>query len=123
MTLNLEMLKDMLEEEDERVNKKIGAIDRNLTRASRIAKELLHFSRDKETALEATDIQGNIMILLFRDTRINYRERKVQDPDRSHSLQAIPGMISHMLLVGNTRRHVLSIRTDSLLQLPKMVQS
>jgi signal transduction histidine kinase len=54
-SLNLEMLKDLLEE-DEKVNKKIDAIDRNLTRASKIAGELLHFSRDKETALEPTDI-------------------------------------------------------------------
>jgi len=54
-SLNLEMLKDLLEE-DERINTKIDAIDRNLMRASRIAKELLHFSRQKETELEPTDI-------------------------------------------------------------------
>jgi len=54
-SLNLEMLKDLFEE-DERINKKLDAIERNLTRASSIAKELLHFSRERETELEPTDI-------------------------------------------------------------------
>lgn len=54
-SLNLEMLKDLLQE-DERINKKIDAIERNLGRASRIAKELLHFSRERETELEPIDI-------------------------------------------------------------------
>ncbi len=54
-SLNLEMLKDLLPE-DEKIHKKIASIDRNLTRASKIAKELLHFSRHKETATEPTDI-------------------------------------------------------------------
>jgi len=56
-SLNLEMLKDLLAE-DERINKKVDAIERNLTRASRIAKELLHFSREKETELEPTDLNA-----------------------------------------------------------------
>jgi two-component system, NtrC family, sensor kinase len=54
-SLNLEMLRDLLQG-DERINKKLEAIERNLTRASMIAKELLHFSRDRETELEPTDI-------------------------------------------------------------------
>lgn len=54
-SLNLEMLKDLLAE-DEKINKKVDAIDRNLTRASKIAGELLHFSREKETTLEPTNI-------------------------------------------------------------------
>ncbi|MCF8055817.1 MAG: HAMP domain-containing histidine kinase [Desulfocapsa sp.] len=54
-SLNLEMLKDQVED-DEKINQKIDAIDRNLTRASKIAKELLHFSREKVTTLEPTDI-------------------------------------------------------------------
>ncbi len=54
-SLNLEMLRDLLQE-DERINKKLDAIERNLTRASKIAKELLHFSRERETELEPTDI-------------------------------------------------------------------
>ncbi len=55
VSLNLEMLRDLVGG-DERVNKKLEAIDRNVTRASTIAKELLHFSRDNETALEPVDI-------------------------------------------------------------------
>jgi two-component system, NtrC family, sensor kinase len=54
-SLNLEMLKD-LTEDDDKIIKKIDAIDRNLTRASKIAKELLHFSREKPTELEPIDI-------------------------------------------------------------------
>jgi signal transduction histidine kinase len=55
ISLNLEMLKDLLKS-DEKIDKKVAAIERNVNRASRIAKELLHFSREKETALEPTDI-------------------------------------------------------------------
>lgn len=54
-SLNLEMLKDLVQEDD-RIHKKIDAIERNITRASKIAKELLHFSRDRETEFEAVDI-------------------------------------------------------------------
>jgi signal transduction histidine kinase len=54
-SLNLEMLNDMVRGEA-KIDKKLESIDRNITRASRIAKELLHFSREKETALEPTDI-------------------------------------------------------------------
>ncbi len=49
------MLKDLLGE-DEKIARKVAAIERNIDRASRIARELLHFSREKETALEATDL-------------------------------------------------------------------
>lgn len=49
VSLNLEMLKDLLED-DERINKKIAAIERNINRASKIAKELLHFSRKNKAA-------------------------------------------------------------------------
>ncbi len=55
ISLNVEMLKDMVGG-DEKVAQKVAAIERNIDRASRIAKELLHFSREKETALEATDL-------------------------------------------------------------------
>jgi len=47
-SLNLEMLEDLLPQ-DEKTGRKLEAIERNLTRASRIAKELLHFSRDRES--------------------------------------------------------------------------
>lgn len=53
--LNLEMLKDLVGE-DPRVIKKLDAIDRNVSRASRIAKELLHFSREKETQSKPVEL-------------------------------------------------------------------
>ncbi len=55
VSLNVEMLKDLVGEDD-KVNRKLEAIERNTVRASKIAKELLHFSREKETKLELTDI-------------------------------------------------------------------
>lgn len=55
ISLNVEMLKDLLND-DEKIARKVSAIERNIDRASRIARELLHFSREKETALEATDL-------------------------------------------------------------------
>jgi two-component system, NtrC family, sensor kinase len=53
VSLNLEMLKDLVGN-DVKITRKIEAIERNTDRASRIAKELLHFSREKETALQPT---------------------------------------------------------------------
>lgn len=55
VSLNLEMLKDLVGD-DERINKKIGAIERNAARASKIAKELLHFSRENEAPPERINI-------------------------------------------------------------------
>ncbi len=55
ISLNMEMLKDLVDG-DGRVGRKIAAIERNIERASRIARELLHFSREKETALEPTSL-------------------------------------------------------------------
>lgn len=55
VSLNLEMLKDLVGNDD-RINKKLEAIERNITRTSRIARELLHFSQERETELEPIDI-------------------------------------------------------------------
>jgi len=55
VSLNVEMLKDLVGDND-KINRRLGAIERNTDRASRIAKELLHFSRDRETELESIDI-------------------------------------------------------------------
>lgn len=55
VSLNIEMLKDIVGE-DEKATKKLDAIDRNIQRASSIAKELLHFSRETESPLEPTNI-------------------------------------------------------------------
>jgi two-component system NtrC family sensor kinase len=54
-SLNLEMLKDLVSGKDE-VDRKLKSIDRNIIRASTIAKELLHFSREKETSFEPVNI-------------------------------------------------------------------
>jgi two-component system NtrC family sensor kinase len=54
-SLNLEMLKDLVGG-SEKIDKKVESINRNITRASQIAKELLRFSREKETDLEAVDL-------------------------------------------------------------------
>lgn len=55
ISLNVEMLKDLVGK-DAKITRKVAAIERNIDRASRIAKELLHFSREKETALLAIDL-------------------------------------------------------------------
>lgn len=55
VSLNVEMLKDLVGDND-KIIKKLAAIERNTDRASRIAKELLHFSREKDTALEPTNL-------------------------------------------------------------------
>ncbi len=54
-SLNLEMLRDLVKGE-EKVNKKLASIDRNIDRASAIAKELLNFSREKVTSFELVDL-------------------------------------------------------------------
>jgi len=63
ISLNMEMLKDHLSG-DEKMARKVAAIERNIERATRIAKELLHFSREKETALEPTDLNQVLMTVL-----------------------------------------------------------
>ncbi len=63
ISLNMEMLKDHLGA-DEKMVRKVAAIERNIERATRIAKELLHFSREKETALEPTDLNQVLMTVL-----------------------------------------------------------
>ena len=54
-SLNLEMLKDLIDN-DPKTERKLTAIERNIERASRIARELLHFSREKQTVMESVDI-------------------------------------------------------------------
>ncbi len=63
VSLNVEMLKDIVGNH-EKGRKKLEAIERNLERASRIAKELLHFSREKETTLKPVDINDVIQGVL-----------------------------------------------------------
>jgi two-component system NtrC family sensor kinase len=55
ISLNLDMLKDLVGSDD-RINKKLEAIERNITRTSKIARELLYFSREKEAEPEPIDI-------------------------------------------------------------------
>lgn len=55
VSLNVEMLKD-LAGDNERINKKLDTIERNVSRASKIARELLHFARDEDTELKCIDL-------------------------------------------------------------------
>ena len=59
-SLNLEMLKDIVGGEN-KVDRKLESIDRNIVRASTIAQELLHFSREKETPFEPVNLNEVIM--------------------------------------------------------------
>jgi len=83
VSLNLEMLKDMVGG-DEKINKKLDSIDRNVNRASTIAKELLHFSREKETALEPTDLNQ-----VIKSTK-NLLKNQSNSPDIKMRLNDIP---------------------------------
>jgi len=58
VSLNAEMLKSDLQGTDDfpRYEKRLLAIEKNLNRASKIAKELLFFSSNKETDFQSTDI-------------------------------------------------------------------
>jgi signal transduction histidine kinase len=55
VTLNLEMLRDMVGGR-EQINRKLDSIERNISRASSIAQELLHFAREKETSFERVNL-------------------------------------------------------------------
>lgn len=71
-SLNLEMLKDMVSGED-RIDAKVASIDRNITRASRIAQDLLLFSRQKETDFQPVDLNEIIRnsVNLLRNQRFS----------------------------------------------------
>lgn len=65
-SLNLEMLQDLVGGK-EKINRKLESIDRNITRASNIAQELLHFSRESELSFEPVSLNelirsSNILI-------------------------------------------------------------
>lgn len=57
--LNLEMIRDLVGGR-EKVDKKLISIERNIDRASKIARELLYFSREQETSFEAVDLNDVI---------------------------------------------------------------
>ncbi|MBT8359673.1 MAG: HAMP domain-containing histidine kinase, partial [Deltaproteobacteria bacterium] len=59
-TLNLEMLKDLVRGK-EKIDRKLDSIDRNISRASKIAKDLLYFSREKDAAFEPVNLNEVIM--------------------------------------------------------------
>ncbi len=71
-SLNLEMLKDLVGGSD-KIDKKVESINRNISRASQIAKELLRFSRQKETDLEPVDLNEVIRssAQLLRNQRLS----------------------------------------------------
>jgi len=57
-SLNMQMLRSQFNDSlnDEKIQKKLDAIDRNIDRASMIAKDLLQFSQTKETKLFSMDV-------------------------------------------------------------------
>lgn len=57
--LNLEMVKDLVGGK-EKVDNKLASIERNVNRATKIAKELLYFSREQETTFEEIDLNDVI---------------------------------------------------------------
>jgi len=83
VSLNLEMLRDQVEG-NEQVNRKLDAIERNVSRASTIAKELLHLSREKSAELEPTDL--NQVLLSTK----NLLQNQLNSPDIQMKLNDIP---------------------------------
>lgn len=83
-SLNLEMLKDYVGGE-EKVDRKLKSIDRNIVRASTIAQELLHFSREKETSFVPVNLNEvirsghNLIKNQKLSSIINLRLSKVPD--------------------------------------------
>jgi signal transduction histidine kinase len=78
ISLNVELLKKELSARsntEERLEKRFAAIDRNIGRASHIARELLHFSRHKEDTLVLLDLNAVISgsLTLLGSRRQNYR--------------------------------------------------
>jgi signal transduction histidine kinase len=83
VSLNVEMLKDLIDG-DERITRKLDAIERNSARASRIAQELLHFSREKHTELEPVNLNQVIT------SSCNLLHSREQGPAIRLHLQDIP---------------------------------
>ena len=73
VTLSLDILKDMLVD-NEKATSKVVSIERNIDRASKIAKELLHFSREKEQKLERVNIAD---VIESTKTLLDYQKHKV----------------------------------------------
>jgi signal transduction histidine kinase len=78
ISLNIELLKKELQSgttPEAGVEKRFAAIERNIDRASRIARELLHFSRRKEDALVPVNLNEVISgtLTLLGTKRHNYR--------------------------------------------------
>ena len=70
-SLNLEMLKDLVSGK-EKIDRKLASIDRNIVRASSIAKGLLHFSRETEESFEPVDLNK-----LIRSSNILIKNQKL----------------------------------------------
>ena len=97
VSLNVEMLKDQIGDDD-KVRKRLDAIERNTARASRIARELLHFSREKESAQVDVDINQiiNSSIKLLKNQRLSpIILLKLQDVPR---IRAIPWKLEEVFI-------------------------
>lgn len=100
VSLNLEMIKKDLHKRKalEGQEKRMEAVERNLERASQIARELLHISSDQESGFEETyleDIVGSVLNLLGprkKDYQISV------DMDGIDSVSAIPWKLEEVFL-------------------------
>lgn len=100
MSLNLEILKKELPEEDSSQShrSRIEMIERNLERASRIARQLLHVSSEQDSELVETELQsiveGALNLLGPRDKDYNF----IVKLDGTGTIKAIPWKIEEALL-------------------------
>ncbi len=83
VSLNVEMLKDLVGD-DERLRKKLATIERNASRASHIAGELLHFARDEKTELKPIDVNR-----IIKSTRNLLKNQKLSSII-TYDLQDVP---------------------------------
>ncbi len=89
VSLNLEMLKDLVNSTDERVMKKIETMERNMARATAIASELLHFSRDQQTENRPLDLN---QIIASACTLLQHQPLSAIISFRSQELPMIKGI-------------------------------
>lgn len=96
-SLNIEMLRDRLNKDSD-TEKKLAAIERNVDRAAKIARELLHFSHESETEMVSTDLNKRLMSsinLLKNQKKSSIIQLNLNDIPR---VQAIPWKIEEVFI-------------------------
>jgi len=100
VSLNIEMLRDELSQDNKKgtLMKRLDAIERNVDRASKIAGELLHFSREKDAELAPTDvnavIRSTLTLVDSKRERITFRTELEEIP----IIQGIPWKLEEVFL-------------------------